>query len=692
MMTDPMMELHDPGTSAVRLSELAGQHPQLAQWIIAHPNCYPALREWGETVMRMMPAQPAAPEQPRGPEPSGYQPQPHFAPYAAAMPDPTSSSATPAGYASAPGYAAPAGYATPAGYASAPGYAAPAGYASPAGYAATSPPPQRKRRRGLWIGAIAAVLVVAVAGSAVATKGFGLLGGTGGSKTPEGEMLQVATRTFDLINSIDGRSLLNNPLSVMNDLNADIAPSEQSLMASNVGTNLINELGISKGTIDELTSIIGSFSVHADALKVAAYHLTDDIALGRVVGGTVTVSADATKLRAALAKAPDVIDAQLLASAKAFGLTLNINAPGDMTIGEAMFDNGNPNWVDDVISNVNDTFPMTLDLEQLWTEAQQCAMDAVTAQSRYWSDCPDDVRTYLAMSGRVLVQENGRWYLSGMMAGSGGSSPAGMASMLGTWGSVASLLGGFGAAATDYDRDVYSAISDQVEQNWNQSSLSMSGSFEEVWPTYTDLPADTVSALNVTGAENDSPLAAANAMATALSRGDERGILRQLPLAERRFLGYIGLFSGSGDGMPISGTPRFTQVSRSGNQAIVSIQDLRIKDDYDDFEVTNGSCLRIDGEEHCVQDALDSDLTSWLDDQFPVSSDIWDTIGMDPYDVKDKLSAAIQAAAAAVNVDEIGLVTVQEDGSWYVSVSATAAHLESQALDALVVGLKAAKK
>lgn len=45
-MTDPHGELQDPSTTPERLAEIAGSHPELGPWIVAHPNAYPDLREW----------------------------------------------------------------------------------------------------------------------------------------------------------------------------------------------------------------------------------------------------------------------------------------------------------------------------------------------------------------------------------------------------------------------------------------------------------------------------------------------------------------------------------------------------------------------------------------------------------------------------------------------------------------------
>lgn len=39
-------EVHDPATNAARLAEIAARHPEFAEAIAAHPNCYDGLRGW----------------------------------------------------------------------------------------------------------------------------------------------------------------------------------------------------------------------------------------------------------------------------------------------------------------------------------------------------------------------------------------------------------------------------------------------------------------------------------------------------------------------------------------------------------------------------------------------------------------------------------------------------------------------
>jgi hypothetical protein len=62
-----------------------------------------------------------------------------------------------------------------------------------------------------------------------------------------------------------------------------------------------------------------------------------------------------------------------------------------------------------------------------------------------------------------------------------------------------------------------------------------------------------------------------------------------------------------------------------------------------------------------------------------------------PAELVDKLEIATGAAAAAIDPDQIGLVAVEEDGSWFVSASATVGDIQYQAVAALAEGLKAAQ-
>ena len=43
-------DVHDPATSGALLAEIAGQHPEFAAAIVAHPNCYPGLAAWARSL------------------------------------------------------------------------------------------------------------------------------------------------------------------------------------------------------------------------------------------------------------------------------------------------------------------------------------------------------------------------------------------------------------------------------------------------------------------------------------------------------------------------------------------------------------------------------------------------------------------------------------------------------------------
>ncbi len=44
--TSAWLEVNDSGTTAERLSEIAAKHPEFGTQMLAHPNLYPALRDW----------------------------------------------------------------------------------------------------------------------------------------------------------------------------------------------------------------------------------------------------------------------------------------------------------------------------------------------------------------------------------------------------------------------------------------------------------------------------------------------------------------------------------------------------------------------------------------------------------------------------------------------------------------------
>lgn len=45
-------QLHDAATSPARLAQIAAQHPEFATAIAAHPQAYPALREWAQATVQ----------------------------------------------------------------------------------------------------------------------------------------------------------------------------------------------------------------------------------------------------------------------------------------------------------------------------------------------------------------------------------------------------------------------------------------------------------------------------------------------------------------------------------------------------------------------------------------------------------------------------------------------------------------
>ncbi len=70
-------DLHDPSTSAEVLAEIAAAHPEFASTIAAHPNAYPALKEWARSVTAPSPTVLASEPEPTIPSssPAGKRPR-----------------------------------------------------------------------------------------------------------------------------------------------------------------------------------------------------------------------------------------------------------------------------------------------------------------------------------------------------------------------------------------------------------------------------------------------------------------------------------------------------------------------------------------------------------------------------------------------------------------------------------------
>lgn len=504
---------------------------------------------------------------------------------------------------------------------------APVAFAAPRG-------PKRPPRKLVAVGAIALALALAV--SAFATRGFGLFV-VGGAATPEEEAVKVASRTVELFNSFSARNLLSNPLSAMSSLTDEYAPSETRVTARSglgpgAGNGVLDTtdvLGLTDESLSLLTDVAGSFRVQATDIRAEVTEITAEIAAVSFVDGTVTVTADVDKLRQALEKMPDVASRQIATTAEKYGLHPNRVAVADYLP---------EGWLESSVDQVKDRFPVTVDLADYdrWLHGGEAEPPNA-----------DIASLYRQLSAVIVVKEGGRWYLSPMLTTFAWSN-------------------GVAASPKDFRPD-----------------------------------ADDKRLLNVEPSQNRSPVDAATAFAEALSSGRERALLAELPLAERRYAAFSGIGGRTGilsqmSSMEDSGRPEvtFSEIARNGDRV-----KLRV-DEYSPIYsvggspvgIVDGTCLTSGAETHCLSDYLDS--RSAIDAIDPLRDAPWgsfeDNTGINPDDLVDKLEAAAERAIDAVEPDQIGIVVVQENGSWFVSASATVGELQSQANAALLEGLKAA--
>ena len=294
-------------------------------------------------------------------------------------------------------------------------------------------------------------------------------------------------------------------------------------------------------------------------------------------------------------------------------------------------------WVDDTMDAVEERFPMTVDLAEIhdWNAAAPSGS----------GESPGGENPL------VMVRDGGRWYLSTML--------------------TSVFVNGTMAPA-------FSADNPTAER-----------SRAELKRLVEDEPS-----------RNDSPIAAAEGMADALARADERAILKQLPLAERRLAALTRVLSAVESGGEVSVDYQFSELARNGQQARLRIDEFSV-DGTPDFAIEDGSCVVTAAESYCLKDALDSKsverglnyVRDYLDDygQYQIQA-FEDTTGLDLYEVLDKLEVAAEVTVETVDPDQLGIVAVEEEGGWFVSVTATLSDFQNQAGKALVAGLKAAQK
>jgi len=665
--------LTNPATTAADLALIAQYQPALRTQVASHPAAYDDLLTW--LAASGDPAVAAAVQARRAPQPapglgaaSAY---PDFAPH---YQGPATPGFTPTPYAGQPAW----------GTAQAP-HAAQSTWG--VGQVPLPAVPPKKKHRGLLIGGIALVVVALVA-AGLFTAGFGLLS-SGGSKTPEAEALRLADKATKLINSFSVKSLLNNPIGQFRSISQEIAPSEAALTgASTTTTNWANLLGVSNQTITWLADLAGSFSVRTSNLAVNTYYLTDNLAYVRFIGGAITMTANSQKLGDALSSTSAVIDQQLIATAKVYGFNLNVDPYGTGSLGQSVLDDtlGLPSdWVDQAKSSIDRTFPYHLELGQQWQGVQDCLHQTATTGT-YGGDlgaCSYDYSSYLTSSGLVMVKEGGKWYLSSML--------------------MSQLIGHLSFGSAYLYPDVWDANKDWIQANWSNLALAANYTDYNDWAAKFGPSPDWTSLFSLVPAQHASPIEATSAFFDALANGNERAVLAELPLAERRFAAFIGLWSDiASSGVSVSGTrggaPRFEVITQQSGRATIRVDDLAIGDDYSTVNITNGTCLSYTdwwgdmSPSYCLADALRSDVTSGIDQIFGPDQAQWRDYGIDPQQVNAKLKTVLQTMADAIDPNAIGLVAVTEGTGWHLSVIASVSQLSSQIMAAFGQGLAAAQR
>ena len=582
--------LANPATSGADLALIAQLQPSLRAAIALHPSAYTGLLDWLAALGD--PAVVSAVQQRRA--------------YEAAR--------------QAPGGGASAGAAVP-GFV--PPAAASAPYA-PAYAPTTGKPARRKSRSKPIVAAGVGVVVLALVTTGLLTRGFGLFP-AGGSASPKDAGIVVAGKVFAAVNSFSAENVLDNPLKAFSALSDEIAPSEKQtpqLLANTGIPNLRQLAGITPDSTDWLTKFVGAFKVDASGLATQVTQITDDVAFVRYTGGTLTMTANVAQLRDVMNSTPDIVKTQFESTLNKYGISSNLGALIDQSF--------QPGWQDEFIESVEENFPYVMDLDRLWSEAQQCNTDVSNCNPSDWNMYD----SYRQISGIVVVREGGRWYLSPLM-----------------------------------------------------TSQSINADF---------LPSDDLarfaSALTATPAQHDTAASAAQGLITALNNQDSRAIMRELPLAERRYMAWITIGGGmNGFGDFTISDASFTEIANSGGFAKLRIDNLVLSNDYSSITVTNGTCVASDYVNGCLKDVLDTQLIGQGFDYLRQNSYGWDEIqqqtGIDMNAVLDKLQNASTAAVNAINPDDIGVVAVHEGDGWYVTVMGTFADLQQQLSNAATTGL-----
>lgn len=444
----------------------------------------------------------------------------------------------------------------------------------------------------------------------------------GGAATPQDEAIKVADKTVGLLNSFSLKNLISNPYSAIGDLSDEIAPSEASLEPRFTTVDNSDLLALSGDTITLAADLLGTFKVATDGVKTEVTQITDDIARVDFVEGEITVTADTARLKELLPKVPAVAAAQVETTLAKYGL-----APKKSI--DLPFPSG---WSDDLLSAAEDQFPYRVDLAD-------CAAWRSTGEPLPSSE----LTGICGLAGRlVVVKEAGKWYLSPMLSWTG--------------------IGGVNGYLIRY-WTAMGGMPDQLDDPQRQKMLA------------------------VTASTSSEPTDAPGALIEALSSGDERTILSRLPLAERRYAAATGSLAYAN----LSGYTsdyHFTEITRSGNQAKLRVDELKLSNGGSDFVIEDGTCITYFGSAGCLSDLKDAQAIesgfAYLREQD--WTEFEETTGVSGGMVIDKLETATKAAVKAIDPEQVGLVAVQEDGGWLLSIAATTSELQNQLGAALRAG------
>jgi hypothetical protein len=282
-------------------------------------------------------------------------------------------------------------------------------------------------------------------------------------------------------------------------------------------------------------------------------------------------------------------------------------------------------WQDELLTQAKATFPQEVDLAQ-------CAKWTKTGELTG----TDDIATICALIDRVVVvREGGRWYFSPMLTGSIGMGEA-------------------------TGQEGIKVLTDPERQEL----------------------------LKVTPAGHADPTDAPSALISTLLRGDARAAAAELPLAERRYAAASGLLT-TVNLSGLQSSSRFSEIARTGQQAKVRVDQLTVITPEGTAEITDGTCLAVEGQKHCLSELKDEATISGA--LAPLKELDWtgfeQSTGLNRDLVISKLETAARAAIAAIDPEQIGLVAVKEDDTWLLSLTATIAELQNQLWAAARAGL-----